>query len=499
MKALFAFVMALAVLSMASAETIGEGAAADAANTEAVAAARLDSLNGELQSMLSQYSSSLADSSEEAVDAAADTQSDAAEAEADAEVEAEASSEAEAAEQIAEEGAEAEEEAEESADEEAEEETADEETADEAADEDESDEESDAELMEEAEELVGEDEGEADDAESTMLEIDALDTEIDADVDAVFLQIADTEEEEGADETEAEGSDAESGEAEADAEGASEAEAELDSEIEVAVRNQRNVDPAWINVRHTAKFGGVPNPAFLSVAGADTRTRKLKGKKLSVKASPVFDASGRRIGRIAAQSVGGRERSGVVAGAIATVNNEIAVLGYRLKSKSGRRVTGWVPATAFSHTPEVIAFTKTSARALDKVRPLEASAHAHRFRVHQRSGVAKRWKSLYTHPNQKKGSTRKLAKRFFANKRRVVKMLMNVPTGGNFKGIPLDVVPADSEFSRIRGVESVSVPLYRAGQTTPDKKWDLKFVYGFFVNAAGEKRFGWMPLRVLGN
>jgi len=337
------------------------------------------------------------------------------------------------------------------------------------------------------------------------------DTETDTDADednadAALLQIADVEGEEEEDEDEDADADSEA-EGEADqleVEGESDETTgesmenndeydvfvSLGEALAVARNRTRNVDPVAINTRHTGVTMGQTDPARLGIA---------PGQRISIlKETPVYDSMGEIELAIAdPQKIGGEYDSGINAGMLATINGEECVMGIRLRSDQGR-VSGWVPVTAFSHAPEIVAFSKTVERALSRTRPNDNRRKTRMFHVHQKSALGA-YKHLFVFPHQTGRDNS--VKAYFTNRRTgTVPLLLNVPTeGGSTKwGEIADVLPLDAEFYKVRTVPSISIPLFARGANEPVADVTLKFVYGYTLNKAQEKRWGWINHAVLG-
>jgi len=250
----------------------------------------------------------------------------------------------------------------------------------------------------------------------------------------------------------------------------------------------RNVDPYVINRRHIGMFGGELDPTRL---GLDTNMHFA-----IIRAAPIFNAIGELIGTADPQNIGGADTNGVIAGAVSTVHDETCVLGFRLHTAEGR-ATGWVPATYFAHAPEVVAYSKTVARAIDRVRPADVRVQTRKYVVAKRTGVGK-WKGLYVFPRETSISCK--VHNYFVNRHGTVNLLLNVPTeGSTFWGSPIDVLPIDTEFRRILSVPSEWRLVYPKGSNDPlpARRARLQFVYGYAINAANEKRFGWINRAVL--
>jgi len=330
-------------------------------------------------------------------------------------------------------------------------------------------------------------EAEADDSDADENEVAGEEETEDA--DAVLLQVAESDseeqdEEETADEDEEE-EDTQDDEMEMDAE------EQLESESEnPALVRTRNVDPTQVNIRHAGTTFGQTDPARLGIGPGETLA--------IIKETPVYDSMGEvEIGVVHPQKIGGHYESGINAGEIAMINNELHVMAHRLETSNGR-VTGWVPVTAFSHAPEIVAFTKTVERAIRRSRPHDNGRKTRMLHIHQMSALGP-YKNLYVFPHQTGRDN--LAKAFFTDRRtKTVPLLLNVPTeGGSTKwGEIADVIPLDAEFHRVRSVPSISIPLFTRGANDPVPAVQLKFVYGYTLNNGEEKRWGWINNNVLG-
>jgi len=264
----------------------------------------------------------------------------------------------------------------------------------------------------------------------------------------------------------------------------------LGEALVVARNRSRNVDPVAINRRHRGVTMGFIDPARLG----------LGREQISIiKETPVYDSLGEiELAMADPQPIGGQHDSGINAGTLATIKGEECVMAIRLRSDQGR-VTGWVPVTAFSHAPEIVAYTKTVRRALDRVRPNDSTRKARLFHIQKKSALGK-YKNRYVFPHQ--FGRDHLTKAYFTNRRTgTVNLLLNVPTeGGSTKwGEVVDVIPLDADFYRVRRVPAIRIPLFARGAAEPVAGVTLKFVYGYTMNKAQEKSWGWINREVLGD
>jgi len=315
-------------------------------------------------------------------------------------------------------------------------------------------------------------------------------TEAEADSDEAGDELEGEETDEAQDEDQVEGEDEVEDEASEEAEDENEYDVfmTLGEALSVGRNRSRNVDPVAINRRHSGVTMGFTDPARLG----------LGNQKISIiKETPVYDSQGEiELAMADPQPIGGQYDSGINAGTLSTIRGEECVLGIRLRSDQGR-VTGWVPVTAFSHAPEIVAYTKTVRRAIKRVRPDDSTRNARVFHIQQRSALGN-FKNKYVFPHQ--FGRDHLAKAYFTSRRTgTVDLLLNVPTeGGSTKwGEVVDVLPLDTEFYRVRRVAAIRIPLFARGAAEPVKGAVLKFVYGFTINKAKEKSWGWINRAVL--
>lgn len=75
----------------------------------------------------------------------------------------------------------------------------------------------------------------------------------------------------------------------------------------------------------------------------------------------------------------------------------------------------------------------------------------------------------------------------------VVNLIYNTP-GRELGGYSVDTFPIGTHFHRARGVNQITVPLYRPGSTRVSA--EMHFVYGFVWDGA-ERRYGWMAREAL--
>lgn len=170
------------------------------------------------------------------------------------------------------------------------------------------------------------------------------------------------------------------------------------------------------------------------------------------------------------------------------------VLGFKVSLSDGRNVAGWVPVDGLgddAHTRAVVKKDRAVARRLKRRRPGGKDLkNTSAWRVNLAADTS-RFEGLFVKPKQdtNENKAEHYCKRPTTN---VVNLLVNIPdTGGSRFGVPCDVLADGTPFNRIDNVAKGHTPLWLPDSEQQAPQF-LTFVYGYTVNSAGTRTYGWI-------
>ncbi len=175
-----------------------------------------------------------------------------------------------------------------------------------------------------------------------------------------------------------------------------------------------------------------------------------------------------------------------------TIHKRTCVLAFAVNGHSG-----WVAVDDLEHHAELAAIQRTFARRIDGERK-DGHDKFHPPQTVQPRPAPAAWERLFTYPHQPVGGGANKPAHYFERPGGVVNLLDNIPnTGGSRFGVADDVVGPGAQFHRAEGVGEERVFLWEGGAHGKQTHHHITFVYGYVLNAAGEKRFGWMNVACL--
>lgn len=173
---------------------------------------------------------------------------------------------------------------------------------------------------------------------------------------------------------------------------------------------------------------------------------------------------------------------------------EACVLGFKVTLSDGRNVAGWVPVDGLgddAHTRAVVKKDRAVARRLKRRRPRGKDLkNTSAWRVNLEADT-RRFEGLYVKPGQ--DSNENKAEHYCKRPTTaVVNLLVNIPdTGGSRFGVPCDVLADGTTFHRLDDVAKGHTPLWLPDSQQQSAHF-LTFVYGYTVNSAGTRTYGWL-------
>jgi hypothetical protein len=225
----------------------------------------------------------------------------------------------------------------------------------------------------------------------------------------------------------------------------------------------------------------------------------LRVGQIRVAATPFYDGEGNPQGTVSPTSFGKAHSGGINAGAITDLKLKpqggAAATGAPVKcvwvwdvATSKGPASGWVPLDAISPRKAVEQIQADIARRIAAVRGRDPIHHVTRQVVAPSARDRATTQDLYTFPHQ---TTHENKAKYYFGGSSEEPLFLDVPKPGDSGrfGISNDVMPTGTHFHVDTLVPPERVPLYKANSAKV--AGNLRFVYGYFVNDAGQKRFGW--------
>jgi hypothetical protein len=262
----------------------------------------------------------------------------------------------------------------------------------------------------------------------------------------------------------------------------------------------RNVDIAAINDKHTGFDSQHKHHNQASRIGVGKHHDE---PALDVDPAPVYRNDGSVIGNLHKHS---QPTVPVNAGAICSLKIEGEPHPVKCVLAHGQP-PGWVPLRCFDKEHAIQTMQTQMSHEINQARHTGKDQHpAHGHKVITNIPISAAQNALFTKPKQV-SFTANHAADYFCHDGNRVNLLVNIPTfnhdGGERFGLAIDVVTAvdrgateiPTEAKFFPTGNQASSPLFHHGS---DKQVDhINFVYGYVVNSAGEKRFGWMNAHLL--
>jgi hypothetical protein len=225
----------------------------------------------------------------------------------------------------------------------------------------------------------------------------------------------------------------------------------------------------------------------------------LRQGAIRLAATPFYDGEGNPQGTASPTSFGRGHSGGINAGAITELKlkpqDGTSAAGAPVKcvwvwdvATSKGPASGWVPLNAISPRRVVEQIQEEIARRVAEVRGRDPIHHVTRPVVAPSARDRATVQGLYTFPNQ---TTPENKAKYYLGGATEEPLFLDVPkpgSSGRF-GISNDAMPTGTPFHVDTQVPPERVPLYKANSSRV--AGNLRFVYGYFVNDAGQKRFGW--------
>jgi hypothetical protein len=220
---------------------------------------------------------------------------------------------------------------------------------------------------------------------------------------------------------------------------------------------------------------------------------------IKLAATTIYDGQGNAMGKVFPTQFGKGRSGGLNAGEITTLrvpgkNKPIeCVYAWDVSTSTGP-ASGWVPLSAVS--PKVQVQREESAIA-QRIRS-EQGPDGHHFTtmtIVPKTAEQAGHRDLYVFPNQNSPVANKAD--YFYSRGRKSGIFLNVPVKGDSGryGIADDIVSAGTQFHVDDDVRPMKVGLYHRHQS--NAVGSIRFVYGYFVNSAGNKRHGWINAGLL--
>jgi hypothetical protein len=220
---------------------------------------------------------------------------------------------------------------------------------------------------------------------------------------------------------------------------------------------------------------------------------------IKIASTTLYDGEGNPMGKVYPTQFGNGRSGGLNAGEITTLRIPgkdapvACVYAWDVATSQGR-ASGWVPLSAVS--PKVQVGREESAIA-QRIRNQEGSdAHPHKtMTVLPKTAEEAGYGKLYVFPDQHSPVANKAD--YFFSRGGMSGIFLNVPIKGDSGrfGIASDILPAGARFHVDEDVRPMKVGLYPRQDSHAVAS--IRFVYGYFVNDAGNKRHGWINAALL--